>query len=92
MMHLLDNYYVKISDGTFALFKLVKGKTRTGEPTETEKIIGYFGTLKACLKRLSVEMLEAKLHGKAVELSEALTTIQNIEERLEKLLEEKGIE
>lgn len=91
MIHLLDDYYVKLDDGTYRLFRLVKGKTKTGQPTETEKIIGYYGTLKNCLKRCASELLEDELKNKVVELNEAMKVLNNIEQKLERIFEREGL-
>lgn len=91
MIHLLDDYYVKLDDGTYRLFRLVKGKTKTGQPTETEKIIGYYGTLKNCLKRCASELLEDEIKNKVVELNEAMKVLNNIEQKLERVFEREGL-
>lgn len=91
MIHLLKDYYVKVDDGTYKLFRLVKGKTKTGQPTETEKVIGYYGSLRNCLRRCASELLEDEIKGRIVELKEAINIINENTMKLEKLFEREGL-
>lgn len=92
MIHLFENYYVSVDDGTYTLLKKVCGKTKNGEPTERKDVIGYYGSLRHCLKRCASELLESEIEGKIVELKEAINMINENTNRLEKLFEREGME
>lgn len=92
MIHLLDDYYVSVDGGSYTLLKKVNGKTKNGEPTERKDVIGYYGSLRHCLKRCASELLESEINGRIVELKEAINMINENVNRLEKLFERGGVE
>lgn len=92
MIHLLEDYYISVDGGSYTLLKMVHGETKDGKPTETRKAIGYFGSLRQCLRRCASELMEDEIKGKIIELKEAINMINENVKCLEKLFEREGVE
>ena len=50
-VELIDDYFVEVDELNHTLKKRFEGKTKDGEPKVSEKIIGYFPNLTACMER-----------------------------------------
>ena len=91
MIHLLNDYYVSVENGSYTLLKLIRGTNKNGQPTERKDVIGYYGSLRQCLRRCASELLEDDARGRIVELREAINMINVNTNRLEKLFEREGL-
>ena len=86
MIKLIEGFFIKVDGDQYTLIRHKDGKTKTGEPTITTNVYGYYGTIEGCLRRCRDEILAESVKNKVATLSEAIETIRDLNEELKKLI------
>ena len=89
MIKLIEGFFIKVDGDQYTLIRHKDGKTKTGEPTITTTVYGYFGTIEGCLKKCRDEVFAEAITDKLVTLSEAIETMKDLNEAIKKLIPEE---
>jgi len=83
MVHIIDSYYVEISEMNFTL----KRKSINNKGEDVFKSLSYYsdlqGALRGCVKQLAID----ELKGKCMSLKQACVAIKEMHDRTDGLLE-----
>lgn len=89
MIELFDGWKIDVDSMSYTLKKTVQGKSKKNEPIERDIIFGYYGTLEGALKALGKEIVRDRLKDGSHSLTEAINTVVEARETIEKLIIEK---
>lgn len=87
MVHVIDNYYIDISDDgrNYELIETYTGKTKKGETKDASRSLGYYGgflgALNACAKNMAAERI-----GNSGELKDAIRIYKESFDKMASLL------
>ena len=80
MIHLIENYYADPNNLGFTLLEQRKTKDKDGNPTYNT--LGYCGSFEEVIFLLKRKVVDQKLKGRSMELSEALAVIRETAEQI----------
>ena len=88
MVHVVDNYYIDISDDgrNYELVEKYIGKTKKGETKDAVRSLGYYSGFLAALNACAKSMAAEKI-GNTGELREAIETYRECFYKMVKVLE-----
>lgn len=76
-IELLDDYFIEVDEMNHTLKQRYKGKTKGGEEKQSERIIGYFPSVKACLEHIVKLIPLDENNGKVISMREYAEAAEN---------------
>lgn len=89
MIQINEEYFVEVDSYNYTLKRRYPGKNKKDEPIIREKIIGYYGDLKGCLRGVLKDTQSRKFSEDTYTLTDAIRVIQETTDYFIKLLNEK---
>lgn len=85
MIHIIDDFYINVSDKTYILAEY-KGEDKNGNPSYA--IIGYYTDIKSAIKQCVRCIFARNMTDETKELYDAIDMLKLINKDLERKLEE----
>lgn len=89
MITLFDNWVIDVDSSCYTLKRVVNGKNKKGEDVTRDDIRGYYNSLEGTLRALGKEIVRDRLKDGSHSLTEAINTVVEARETIEKLIIEK---
>lgn len=88
MIELFDDFVIKVDDTQYILAKRYISKKKDGTESEAFKNIGYYSTLNHTIQGFTKRLVMDNLRNQDRTLTEAVETIREIADRVEKFVTE----
>ena len=83
MIHVIDDYYVKINRNDFAVYKIKKVVSEEdGSIKEKKKSIGYHPSLSSALSAILSKRIQENIPKEHIELNQAIEMIKEMNNEL----------